>query len=82
MSLPPGLTVRPPKPKEASEEDFEEKSRAWQKLLAKKYAERKPSTAVSTKKPAEAKAAALEMPVEHLRKIVKDHGDFSSRKFR
>jgi pre-mRNA-processing factor 8 len=81
-SLPPGLTARkavqPTVGEEEEEEDFEEKSRLWQHILSKRYSERGSSKDSTISAP----QIALEMPVEHLRKIMKDHADFSSRKFR
>lgn len=54
---------------------LEEKARKWQQLNSKRYGEkRKYGVSESIQKE--------EMPPEHLRKIVKDHGDMTSRKFR
>ena len=88
--LPPGLTARQSKahpsvlsPTEQTEEELNEKSRHWQQILAKRYAEQDSSFSASyNRKISGIPQGALEMPVEHLRKIMKDHGDFTSRKFR
>ncbi|KAH9262815.1 hypothetical protein BASA82_000166 [Batrachochytrium salamandrivorans] len=92
--LPPGLTLRSKTAAAATgaagdKEDLDEKSRKHQAVLAKRYAEKPSSSSSSSsakssqkqsRRPAQ--SAPLDMPVEHLRKICKDHGDFSSRKFR
>ncbi|KAH9260319.1 hypothetical protein BASA81_001489 [Batrachochytrium salamandrivorans] len=72
--LPPGLTLRSKTAAAATgaagdKEDLDEKSRKHPSRA--RQASRRP-----------AQSAPLDMPVEHLRKICKDHGDFSSRKFR
>ena len=51
-----------------------DKARKWQKLNSKRYADKKRFGFVQPQKE--------EMPAEHVRKIVKDHGDMSNRKFR
>ena len=55
---------------------MDEKARKWQMLNAQRFSEKRKfaGEAVYLEKPP--------MPPEHLRKIVKDHGDMSSRKFR
>ena len=50
------------------------RSRKWQQRRMKKFNQVEKKTIVNMQ--------TIEMPVEHLRKIVKDHGDLSSRKFR
>ncbi|XP_026190475.1 pre-mRNA-processing-splicing factor 8 [Cyclospora cayetanensis] len=56
------------------EELLQEKARKWQQLTTKRYSSRQqPGSTFMEKEP---------MPPEHLRKLVKDHGDMSSRKFR
>lgn len=66
---------QPQKPKAKSHEELlQEKARKWQQLASKRYASRQlPGNTYTEKEP---------MPPEHLRKLVKDHGDMSSRKFR
>lgn len=50
------------------------RSRKWQQKRMKKFNQEVKSSIVNMQ--------TIEMPVEYLRKIVKDHGDLSSRKFR
>eukprot|EP00241_Pyramimonas_parkeae_P014868 CAMPEP_0114310796 /NCGR_PEP_ID=MMETSP0059-20121206/19450_1 /TAXON_ID=36894 /ORGANISM="Pyramimonas parkeae, Strain CCMP726" /LENGTH=2336 /DNA_ID=CAMNT_0001434863 /DNA_START=49 /DNA_END=7060 /DNA_ORIENTATION=- len=57
-----------------SQADLEEKARKWQSLNAGRYGEKRAFGYVAAQKE--------EMPPEHVRKIIKDHGDMSSRKFR
>ncbi|CAI5475746.1 unnamed protein product [Closterium sp. Yama58-4] len=57
-----------------SEAALEEKARKWQQLNQKRYAEKRRFGYVEHQKE--------DMPPEHVRKIVRDHGDMSSRKFR
>ena len=55
---------------------MDDKARKWQVLNARRFSEKRKFAG---------EAAYIEkhdMPQEHLRKIVKDHGDMSSRKFR
>ena len=56
------------------EAKFEEKARKWNALNSKRYGEKRKFGYVETKKE--------DMPPEHLRKIIRDHGDMSSKKFR
>merc|ERR1719181_1495051 len=56
------------------EELLDEKARKWQSLNAKRYGEKRKFGVVEQQKE--------EMPPEHIRKIIKDHGDMSARKFR
>jgi len=51
-----------------------EKAKKWAKLNQKRYGEKRKFGYVEIQKE--------DMPPEHLRKIVKDHGDMSNRKFR
>lgn len=54
---------------------LEEKARKWQQLNSKRYGEKRKYGGVDT-------SLKEDMPPEHLRKIIKDHGDMTSRKFR
>lgn len=56
------------------EQAIAEKARKWQKLNASRYGTKKKFGYVS--------AVKDDMPPEHVRKIIRDHGDMSSRKFR
>eukprot|EP00898_Chlorokybus_atmophyticus_P000280 jgi/Chlat1/1252/Chrsp115S01693 len=67
--LPPGSAYDP-----AKEAFLEEKARKWQQLNSKRYGDKRKFGYVETQKEA--------MPPEHVRKIIRDHGDMSSRKFR
>jgi len=51
-----------------------EKARKWQSLNAKRYGEKRKFGYTEVQKE--------DMPPEHIRKIIKDHGDMSSRKYR
>ena len=53
---------------------MQEKARKWQQLQSKRYAEKRKFGFVDAQKE--------DMPPEHLRKIIRDHGDMSSRKYR
>ena len=56
------------------EEKMREKARKWQQLQSKRYAEKRKFGFVDAQKE--------DMPPEHVRKIVRDHGDMTNRKFR
>jgi len=58
----------------AEQTRLEEKARKWQQLNSKRYG--------TSRKFGYVEPPKEEMPPEHVRKIVKDHGDMSSRKFR
>ena len=66
--------VPPPVPPPRAPEDLDDKARKWQQLNNKRYGEKRRFGYVEPKKE--------DMPPEHLRKIIKDHGDMSSKKFR
>jgi len=55
-------------------EFFKEKAKKWQQLNSKRYSEKKKFGYSEPQKE--------DMPPEHIRKIVKDHGDMSNKKFR
>jgi hypothetical protein len=59
---------------EQREAILEEKARKWQKLNSKRYSDKKKFGYIDSKQE--------DMPPEHLRKIVRDHGDMTSKKFR
>ncbi|OLY78026.1 Pre-mRNA-processing-splicing factor 8 [Smittium mucronatum] len=58
----------------SSERILQEKAKKWTQLNSKKYSEKRRFGFTDHEK-------AL-MPPEHLRKLIKDHGDMTSRKFR
>ncbi|KAI8916915.1 splicing factor Prp8 [Powellomyces hirtus] len=80
--LPYGMpygAARPPPPmatptSELSDEKLQEKARKWAQMNAKRYGEKRKFGFVEPQKE--------NMPSEHIRKIIKDHGDMSSKKFR
>ena len=53
---------------------LEEKARKWQSLQSKRYGDKRKFGYVEAQKE--------DLPPEHLRKIIKDHGDMTSKKFR
>lgn len=53
--------------------ELAEKARKWREQQAKRYNPKSTGSAGHVKK--------VPMPPEHLRKIVKDHGDMSAKKF-
>lgn len=55
-------------------DELEEKAKKWVQMNAKKYADKRKFGFVDTIKE--------EMPPEHVRKIIRDHGDMSSKKYR
>ena len=59
---------------ETDDEKLREKAKKWQQLQTKRYAEKRKFGFVDAQKE--------DMPPEHLRKIVRDHGDMTNRKFR
>eukprot|EP01105_Mastigella_eilhardi_P006318 TRINITY_DN17931_c0_g1_i1.p1 TRINITY_DN17931_c0_g1~~TRINITY_DN17931_c0_g1_i1.p1 ORF type:complete len:2353 (+),score=674.91 TRINITY_DN17931_c0_g1_i1:30-7061(+) len=72
-----GEDAQPPAPPQRSpeeEEELREKQRKWQQLNSKRYSEKRKFGYVESQKE--------DMPPEHVRKVIKDHGDMSSRKFR
>lgn len=62
-----------PKP-ELTEEKLHEKALKWQQLQSKRFAEKRKFGFVDAQKE--------DMPPEHIRKIIRDHGDMTSRKYR
>jgi len=64
----------PPEDMDLTEEELLAKARKWHQLNSKRYAEKKKFGYVEHQK--------VDMPAEHVRKIVKDHGDMSAKKFR
>ncbi|RZB84763.1 pre-mRNA-processing-splicing factor 8A [Glycine soja] len=78
----PSYTVLPPPPpppvpmetEADAEARLEEKARKWQQLNSKRYSDKRKFGFVETQKE--------DMPPEHVRKIIRDHGDMSSKKYR
>ncbi|KAL0026492.1 hypothetical protein WJX77_002478 [Trebouxia sp. C0004] len=73
MRAPPPAPVQQPQTLDP-EALLEEKARKWQQLNAKRYGEKRKHGYVEAQKE--------DMPPEHVRKVIRDHGDMSSRKFR
>lgn len=65
---PPSDTVYP------AEAQLQEKARKWMQLKSKQYSSKRKFGFVETQKEG--------MPPEHVRKIIRDHGDMSSKKYR
>lgn len=63
-----------PKPDIMTEEKLQEKSQKWHQIQTKRFAEKRKFGFVDAQKE--------DMPPEHIRKIIRDHGDMTSRKYR
>ena len=79
VPAPQGMGFPPPGQPPANDADaqermLEEKARKWQSLQSKRYGDKRKFGYVEAQKE--------DLPPEHLRKIVKDHGDMTSKKFR
>ena len=78
MGFPPPPGMPPSMPQQpsvdAQERMLEEKARKWQSLQSKRYGDKRKFGYVEAQKE--------DLPPEHLRKIIKDHGDMTSKKFR
>ncbi|CAK9297987.1 unnamed protein product [Gordionus sp. m RMFG-2023] len=61
-------------PEYLKDEYLQDKAKKWQQLQTKKYAEKRKFGFVDNQKE--------DMPPEHIRKIVRDHGDMTNRKYR
>jgi len=70
------MQVPPPPPGsiETEEHLLAERARKWQQLNSRRYGQKRKHGYVEAPKE--------DMPPEHVRKIVKDHGDMTSKKFR
>ncbi|KAK9738665.1 JAB1/Mov34/MPN/PAD-1 ubiquitin protease [Popillia japonica] len=66
----------PPHPKSdiITEDKLQEKAQKWHQLQSKRFADKRKLGFVDAQKE--------DMPPEHIRKIIRDHGDMSSRKYR
>ena len=85
QQMPPGMQPPPgqsgqiptpiaPKVDIMTEEKLQEKSTKWHQLQSKRFAEKRKFGFVDAQKE--------DMPPEHIRKIIRDHGDMTSRKYR
>ncbi|KAL8138631.1 hypothetical protein V2J09_004632 [Rumex salicifolius] len=77
----PSYTVLPPPPVQqqaqqqpSPEAILDEKARKWMQLNSKRYGDKRKFGFVETQKE--------DMPPEHVRKIIRDHGDMTSKKYR
>lgn len=61
-------------PEIITEEKLQEKAQKWQQLQSKRFADKRKFGFVDAQKE--------DMPPEHIRKIIRDHGDMTSRKYR
>ncbi|KAJ8731216.1 hypothetical protein PYW07_004380 [Mythimna separata] len=73
-AAPPVPPTQPPKPHHIPEEKIKEKAQKWMQLQSKRFAEKRKFGFVDAQKE--------DMPPEHIRKIIRDHGDMTSRKYR
>ncbi|KAK9811013.1 hypothetical protein WJX73_006437 [Symbiochloris irregularis] len=76
---PPAARGGPPSgsaaaPQQSAEDLITEKAQKWHQLNTKRYGDKR--------KFGYSEAQKEDMPPEHVRKIIRDHGDMSSRKFR
>ena len=67
---PPGIAPQ----RKPRKDPLQEKARKWANLQARRFGQKRRYGFVDTYKE--------DMPAEHVRKIVKDHGDMSSKKFK
>lgn len=80
QQMPPGMpqaqlgNIPTPKPDIITEEKLQEKSQKWHQLQTKRFADKRKFGFVDAQKE--------DMPPEHIRKIIRDHGDMTSRKYR
>ncbi|KAI9188902.1 pre-mRNA-splicing factor 8 [Blastocladiella emersonii ATCC 22665] len=74
VSSAPAAPAAPALPQPLSADKIALKARQWTTARAQKFSEKR--------KHGMSAPAKVSLPPEHLRKIVKDHGDMSSRKFR
>lgn len=63
-----------PMPDIMTEDKLQEKSQKWHQIQTKRFAEKRKFGFVDAQKE--------DMPPEHIRKIIRDHGDMTSRKYR
>ena len=68
------MTMQQQQQVETDDDKLREKAKKWQQLQSKRYAEKRKFGFVDAQKE--------DMPPEHLRKIIRDHGDMTNRKFR
>ena len=73
---PPGFGMAMPPAAAGAEVDLDSKAQAWNKHNTKKFSRGKGTNGT------DGAAMKRELPPEHVRKIIRDHGDMSSKKFR
>ena len=69
-----GLAPQTAPQRKPRKDPMQEKARKWANLQARRFGQKRRYGFVDTYKE--------DMPAEHVRKIVKDHGDMSSKKFK
>lgn len=80
---PPGLPPGPPPPTKPTQpfksrnDTLEEKKKVWIQLQSRRYGD----NTLKSKKSKIQKNPKKEMPPEHLRKIIENHGDMSTKKY-
>jgi pre-mRNA-processing factor 8 len=74
MNMPGMQGGAPQQSYQKAPQSIDDKARAWQKLNSKRHGQNKKFGYVDLQKE--------DMPPEHIRKIIKDHGDMTNRKFR
>lgn len=79
MQIPPTVqnqfgNLPMPKVDIITEEKLQDKSQKWHQIQSKRFAEKRKFGFVDAQKE--------DMPPEHIRKIIRDHGDMTSRKYR
>lgn len=74
ISVPQVATVSVQQSEIVTEEKLQEKSQKWHQLQSKRFADKRKFGFVDAQKE--------DMPPEHIRKIIRDHGDMTSRKYR
>ena len=87
MMSPPGM-MAPPQPPAAAQTlptsqplTLEEKSKRWAKLQSKRYSHRRRFAALNSTQTGLAAPQKELLPPEHVRKILADHGDMSSKRY-
>ncbi len=71
----------PPAPSSAPPLSLEEKSKRWAKLQSKRYSHRRRFAALNASGTGLAASQKELLPPEHVRKILADHGDMSSKRY-
>jgi hypothetical protein len=87
MMAPPGMSQPPPPPPLQQQKPtitLEEKAKRWSKLQSKRYSHRKRFSAISSNGSNPTNSTQVQkdsLPAEHIRKILQDHGDMTSKRY-